>query len=435
MRNTIILVLGLCPLFLNAQNNFVWTEISPMPEPVSNNAVTQGFAGDTLCVYSFCGISSGLEPADIHLKSWRFNSILDEWQALEDVDDTQGKIAAGASTVNNVIYLMGGYKVNGNFSEVTSEKVHRFDCENNEWLSEGTPMPVPVDDHVQAVWRDSLIFVVSGWSNTTNVNDVQIYNPYLDAWEAGTSTPDNNDYETFGASGTIIGDTIYYFGGTQINAFSFTANRKFRKGVINPENPTEIEWELLSEAPGDNGYRMAAIDYQEEAIWIGGAPTAYNFDGLAYGNNQGVEPLGTIRLYRTNTQTWEIYSATDYPVMDLRGIAEVNENTWIIAGGMAPNQVVSDKVYSITRGIAVGAENIDVIDYTLKQDGATFAVDFMKDIKGQLRVYSTSGSLVFESSINGSNASFDLTQQAGGMYIVSFLSENKPSLNFKVFKP
>jgi hypothetical protein len=435
MRSSIIFVLVLCPFVLIAQNNFVWTELSPMPEPVSNNAVSQGFAGDTLCVYSFCGISSGLEPTDIHLKSWRFNTILNEWQTIEDVDDTQGKIAAGASTVNNVIYLMGGYKVNSNFSEVTSEKVHRFDCESNEWLSEGTPMPVPVDDHVQAVWRDSLIFIVSGWSNTTNVNNVQIYNPYLDSWESGTATPDNNDYEAFGASGTIIGDTIYYFGGTQINSFSFTANRKFRKGVINPDNPTEIEWELLPEAPGDNGYRMAALNYQQEAIWMGGAPIAYNFDGLAYANNQGVEPLETIRLYRTNSQSWETYVASDHPVMDLRGIAQLNESTWVIAGGMAPNQQVSNKVYSIMRGNAVGVENIDALYYTLSQDGATFTVDFMEDLKGQLSVYSSTGNLVNQSIINGPSSSFDLTHHAGGMYIVSILSEKELMLNFKVFKP
>lgn len=435
MRKFLLFILAISPVLTNAQNNFIWTELSPMLEPVSNNAVTEGYSGDTLFVYSFCGISSGLAPADIHLKSWRYNTLSDEWQMLEDVDDTQGKIAAGASTVNNIIYLMGGYKVNSNFSEITSEKVHRFDCENNAWLSEGTPMPVPVDDHVQTVWRDSLIFVVTGWSDNTNVNNVQIYNPYLDTWQAGTGTPNNNDFKAFGTSGTIIGDTIYYFGGTQINANSFTANRKFRKGVINPENPTEIAWELLPEVPGENGYRTAAMNYQNEAIWIGGAPAAYNFDGMAYSNGQGVEPLETIRLYRSDTQSWETYDASDNPVMDLRGIAKVADNAWIIAGGMEPNQLVSPKTYLVTRGDAVSIRDIDEIDYALKQDGASFVIDFKKEMKGHYHIHTLTGQLMAQYSINGTNVTFDLSPFSSGMYVVSFVSENEKVLNIKVFKP
>ena len=111
-----------------AQDGWQWTELEEMPEPVSNNAVSEGYCGDTLCVYSFTGIGSELNPEAIHLKAWRYNSILDSWQQLPDViDDMGGKIAAGASTVKNKIYIIGGYHVLPNFNEVTSAKVHRFD--------------------------------------------------------------------------------------------------------------------------------------------------------------------------------------------------------------------------------------------------------------------------------------------------------------------
>ena len=58
-----------------AQPGWDWAELSGMPEPVANNAVTHGCCGDTLCAYSFTGIDSTLTPSVIHLKAWRYNTV------------------------------------------------------------------------------------------------------------------------------------------------------------------------------------------------------------------------------------------------------------------------------------------------------------------------------------------------------------------------
>jgi len=61
-----------------------------MPEPVANNAVVSAMCGDTLCVYSFCGIDETKTPAGIHLKSWRYNTVTQVWSQLADVPDDTG---------------------------------------------------------------------------------------------------------------------------------------------------------------------------------------------------------------------------------------------------------------------------------------------------------------------------------------------------------
>lgn len=421
----LIFQMGFC------QDGWEWEPLGIMPEPVANNAFTEAFCGDTLCYYSFTGIGSELTPDAIHLKSWRYNTVLNEWQSLPDVDDFRGKIAAGASTVDSIIYLIGGYHVFENFSEQTSAKVHRFNAESNSWLEDGAEIPVPVDDHVQAVWRDSLIYLVTGWSNNTNTASVQVYNPYLDQWNAATSVPPTSEYRAFGASGTIIGDTIYYFGGVHIAGFNFLANKRFRKGVINPEDPTQITWEYLGDAPVENnGYRMACTNFQNEAIWIGGAGVAYNFDALAYSNNQVVNPLGQIRTYDAFSGNWTTAQPSPYAIMDLRGIAREDEDSWVIAGGITNNREVSDQVWRISRATVSLAEALDV---QVRIINGNNRIDIEADrVIVRAELYSISGLSVLNRRIHAYSHSVQTDNLSSGMYILKLAFDSGESHSFKV---
>ncbi|RMG80352.1 MAG: hypothetical protein D6707_06565, partial [Bacteroidetes bacterium] len=233
------------------------SELAPLPEPVSNNAVASATVNGNTYVYSFCGIDSSKTHSGIHLKSFRFDVNQNLWESLPDVPDTLGKIAASASRIKDTIYIIGGYHVMPNGYEYTSNKVHRFNVVTNQFMSDGAPVTVPVDDHVQAAWRDSLIFVITGWSGSGfsggNVANVQIYNPSLNSWMQATPVPNNNIYKSFGASGVIIGDTIYYYGGA--NGSSFGPQNQLRKGVINPSDPTQISWSYQIPDAAIKGYR------------------------------------------------------------------------------------------------------------------------------------------------------------------------------------
>ena len=69
-----------------------------------------------------------------------------------------------------------------------------------------------------------------------NIPNVQIYDPTQNIWLSGTPVP-GSDYRSFGASGTIIGNTIYYFGGATSND-GFGIQNQVRIGAINPDIPT-----------------------------------------------------------------------------------------------------------------------------------------------------------------------------------------------------
>lgn len=324
-----------------------WEFLPSLPEPVSNNAVTTALVSDTLFVYSFAGIDTSKDWFGLHLRSFRYNTHTQVWDTIPDLPDSAGgKIAASANTVKNKIYIIGGYHVASNYHETSSSKVHIFDPLLNTYLPDGADIPVPIDDQVQAVWRDSLIYVISGWSNTTNVPNVQIYDPKLDTWLEGTSVPNNSQYKVFGASGTIIDDTIYYAGGARFG-FNFPATTIFRKGYINPDNPTEISWTGATE-PLSKGYRMAASTYNNYAIWLGGSNITYNFDGIAYNGSGGVPPLGRIKLYTPQSGTISEFNDLFPPLMDLRGIAKISDNQYILAGGMLAGQEVTDQTLMIT---------------------------------------------------------------------------------------
>jgi hypothetical protein len=328
----------------SAQFSWTWTSLDTMPFRTSNNAVCEAVVNGNEFVYSFGGIDATKSPAGIHQRSFKFDVSATSWSEIAPLPDTLGKIAMGASFVKGKIYILGGYHVLGNGNEISSNRVHIYNPTTDAYEANGSPIPIAIDDQVQCVYKDSLIFVITGWSNTANRPEVQIYNPSLDQWQAGTSVPNDNFFKAFGASGEIIGDTIYYHGGVSGSA-SFAARKYLRKGFINPNDPTNIVWTQLSDAPGDAGYRAACSATGTTVFWIGGAPTAYNFDGIAYNGTGGVNPSARILHFSQHDYQFNDEISEPFGVMDLRGIAKLANNRWIIAGGMDTNQVVSNRTF------------------------------------------------------------------------------------------
>ncbi|MFK8037671.1 MAG: T9SS type A sorting domain-containing protein [Crocinitomicaceae bacterium] len=319
------------------------SQIGILPEPVSNNAQCSGHVNGTSYLYSFGGIDSTKTSQGIHLRSYRYHTGTGNVIQLPDLPDTLGKIAAAASRIGDTIYITGGYHVFQNGNEVSSNKIHRFNIVSNSFITDGPSIPHATDDHVQVVWRDSLLILITGWKNIGNIANVQIYNPSLNEWSVGTSVPNNHTYKSFGASGSIIGDTIYYFGGAKSSA-SFNIQNAVRKGVINPANPTQIDWFFEVIDPAIVGYRMAATKVGETLHWLGGSAVTYNYDGIAYNGSGGVEPINRDLYTNSNLSSWYSITVDELP-MDLRGLADATDYVKYLAGGMLPDQKVTDKVY------------------------------------------------------------------------------------------
>ena len=222
--------------------------------------------------------------------------------------------------------------------------VHRFNAKADTFLTNGAPIPKAIDDHVQTVYKDSLIFVITGWSQTSNQPDVQIYNPKLDTWLIGTPVPNTHDYKSFGASGTIVGDTIYYFGGASMGS-NFPIQNQLRKGYINPNNVLDITWSLDTIHPDLSGYRMAASVYNNSIRWVGGSNGTYNYNGIGYAGNTPIVPNRRILTFFPLTNTWDTLMLPKIN-MDFRGVATFGCQM-VLVGGMDSNQTVSNRTLQI----------------------------------------------------------------------------------------
>lgn len=421
-----IVLLVFCNSILQAQQ---WTTkiLAPMPEPVSNNAVCEGFISNNAYVYSFAGIDSTKAFDGIHLRSFRYDVNANRWDTLPPLPDTLGKIAASASRVGEIIYIIGGYHVFADDTERSSNRVHRFDIVSNTYLSDGAPIPVPIDDQVQFVWQDSLIIVVTGWSDDGNVSDVQIYDPSKDEWRAGDRPSARSRFRSFGASGVILEDTIYYYGGAN-DGFGFSVQEYLIKGSINEPDFSDIDWDDFELDPPRPGYRMASTVIDGKPRWIGGSKETYNYNGLAYSDDSGVEPANRILTYDPNDDQW---SEDDVILpMDLRGIAVIDSATFILAGGITSAQTVSNQTIQLEFSKLSNLPSTSTFEFDLtifpnpasEQIQLTYQLSKQKKIQYQL-INAAGIKTNISGELEGASTSLSITHLPAGTYTLKLIDE------------
>ncbi len=417
--------------FLIAQPAINIISHAPMPEKLTNNAVCEGFIGNHPYIYTFGGIDTSLIWSGISRHAYRYDVWTDVWDTLPDLPDTLGKLAAAASRIHDTIYIMGGYHVFQNGNETSSTRVHRFCISTNSYLSDGAPLPHAIDDQVQVVWRDSLIYVITGWSNVGNVSYVQVYNARTNTWAAATNVPNNGQYKAFGASGVLVGDTIYYYGGANMSA-NFPAQSWLRKGVIDPQNPLQIAWLPPVSLNNYTGYRTAAIAWPGFVSWLGGSSVSYNFDGVAYNGSGTVSPTGN-EIF-VSTATGQMFLGNALLPMDLRGVAVLDTTTKFIVGGMWGNQQLAGVTYELRfspvkiEENTFSFDNTDNMNYEMYPNPAD-AFIYLKwqgetDLKTHLELVDVNGCLLETHTVVGSTFEWAVDAYPNGCYFIRLSNHN-----------
>ena len=235
----------------------VWTPLAPLPVPVANNAVASLPLPGGTRLFSFLGLDSTKTRAGITRRAFSYDAGSNEWGEIRAVPGPAGRLAAAAAGLKGRVYLFGGYTVDAEGGEISVPDLDIYDPSSDTY-SKGRPFPLPVDDAVLGVWRDSLIYIVSGWSQRDNVADVQIYDPAADAWQAARPIPGP---PVFGHAGAIVGDAIVYCDGVRVDperSPRFVMAQACYRGDIDPASPSSIAWRELVRHPGPARYRMAA---------------------------------------------------------------------------------------------------------------------------------------------------------------------------------
>ncbi len=339
----LLLFFSACNRDSSADGVWVITVSGSLPEPVSNQAVSEGFVGEVPFLYSFGGIDSTKLFSGIHLRSYKLNVLTGEAERIQNLPDTLGKIASAASRINDTIYIIGGYHVFEDGSEKSSDRVHRYLISENRFMEDGAPIPIPIDDQVQMIYKNRYIYVITGWSDKENIPAVQIYDAEEDRWIQGTAVPDNHDFKSFGASGSLIGNTIYYLGGASMGK-NFPIQAVLRKGRIHPNNPAQIEWTEEKLKEDYVGYRMASFERKGKLYWVGGSNNTYNYNGIAYDGSGGVEPNGRLLIYDELGFQQEFFKKIP---MDLRGIANIDDSVKYVVGGITGEQKTSQEIIKL----------------------------------------------------------------------------------------
>ncbi len=325
----------------------IWATAPSLPIPSTNNAVAAASEGGIAVVYSFLGLDSTKLWSGVSNRAFRWKLGSPAWEEIAPVPGP-GRLAGTAQAVGGKIYLFGGYTVAENGTERSVPSVDVYDPSSATW-SPGSPIPVPVDDAVSGVWRDSLIYLVSGWHDTDNVTNVQVYDPTNDSWQQATPIPGQ---PVFGHTGGIVGNTIIYIDGVARN----TENRRFEmdpaswRGEIDPSDPTSIAWTRLPDHPGHSVYRAAAAPVGDMMLFAGGTDNPYNYNGIGY-NGAPAEPSSGVFAFDGITGEWRTLPDLGAPSMDHRGIVVAGEML-LIVGGMAVGQRVTARVvYATVEGL------------------------------------------------------------------------------------
>ena len=325
-----------------------------LPQPVANNAVAAAVVNGRPHLFSFLGLGAGRDYRAITTRAFALDLESRQWQALPDVPGRVGRLAATAQALGARVYLFGGYEVAADGTETTSPATDIYLPAERRY-QRGADAPVPLDDAVSGVWRERLIYLVSGWSTDRTVATVQAYDPAADRWQAATPIPGT---PVFGHAGGLVDDTFVYCGGAKMlgaAAPRYGISAECYRGDIDPANPTTIAWRAIAPHPGPARYRAAAgpvrTATQAGVMFVGGTANPYNYNGVGY-DGRPAEPETASWIYDVAQDAWVAGPALDPPTMDHRALVNAHDAWWIV-GGFGRGQAV---VAGVTRLAVAGAE-------------------------------------------------------------------------------
>lgn len=324
-----------------------WTSL---PVAVANNAVAAAKVNKKLVVFSFMGIGAEKTWNAISNRAFGLDTENGKWSEIRPVPGPAGRLGSVAVTVKDVVYLLGGYTVDGSGGETTVRSVEVMVPSRGIWYR-AADMPVPVDDSVAGVYRDRFVYLVGGWSQDKPVPNVQVYDAQKDKWEQATpiaGTP------VFGHAGGIVDDTIVYCDGAYKNPAAsppkYVVSDQCWTGKIDHHDLTKIQWSKLPNHPGNARYRIAAAgsDHDQKVYFTGGTDNPYNFNGIGY-NGQPSEPSPITFALNLRTNKWDVINdKTSNPTMDNRSLLVTSQGLLTI-GGMEAAQKVTSRINVIPR--------------------------------------------------------------------------------------
>lgn len=323
--------------------------VDPLPDPVSDNAVSLMKVHGRLLLFSFMGIGSKKTWDAVTNSAFSLDADDGKWSAIRAVPGTAGRIGAMAAAARDNLFLFGGYVIDARGSAMIVPDVGIYHPSNDRWFR-GADLPTRVADSVAGVYRDRFIYLVGGRSNAGLVSEVQIYDAEKDKWSHATPV---QGQAVFGHAGAMVDDTIIYVDGARKNPSAgpkYVASDECWMGKIDHHDPAKIHWTKLPGHPGAAHYRIAAggSERDQKVYFAGGTDNPYDYSGIGY-DGKPAEPSPVTFDFNLRTGKWEtIDENTPDPTMDHRGLLVTPEGL-VLIGGMEKGQKVTARVTLLSK--------------------------------------------------------------------------------------
>ena len=318
-----------------------------LPEARANNSVARAVSGGDVVWFTGLGIAQGKTWRDLRANGWIYRDD-DElgWRpvpALPKFKGLSGRLGSHAVVVGGRIHVIGGYTVAEDHSERSTPGIYRLSAVGDPEWTLATFMPVPVDDAVALVHEDRFVYLVSGWSDTGNVNLVQVWDSRDNSWRQAEPWP---GAPVFGHAGGLVNNRMVICGGARIE-YPEKGPRKFIEseecwlGTIRPDDRYRLDWKSLPPMQGGPRYRAAAAGglFKGEAriVFTGGADRPYNYNGQGY-DGEPARAFRSVISYNLNAGRWECHEPMPKASMDHRGLIIAGGDLVLIGGMNAERQ-------------------------------------------------------------------------------------------------
>jgi len=325
------------------------SEVDPLPQPISNNAVASLKVRGNLLLFSFMGIGSKKTADAVTNSAFFLDAKEGKWSAIRPVPGIAGRIGASAVGIHDHLFLFGGYVVDPKRGMPVPD-VGMYYPTTNRWFR-GADLPQPVGDAVVGVADERYVYLIGGRASSGPASSVQLFDADKNKWSEATPIPGS---PVFGHAGALLDDTIIYVDGARKNPSGdkprYVASDECWMGKIDHHDRTKIQWTKLPNHPGNARYRIAAggSEKDQKIYFAGGTDNPYDYSGVGY-DGKPAEPSPVTFDFNLRTGKWEtIDDATPNPTMDHRGLLVTPEGL-VLIGGMEKGQKVTDQVTLLSK--------------------------------------------------------------------------------------
>lgn len=374
---------------IKAQNGWELTFLSDMPVSLTHNTIIEDNKQNPKFVYSFGGYNENT--------GWTKNVYIYDisdniWDSLTVMPSNSADYAYKASLINEKIYLIGGADdtISNNSNQIYGH-VLIFDVENETFINDGQNMLVPVYNHVQCSYNDSLIYIISGYNGIDTDTTVQIYDTFNDYWIYGTGLPNNSLFVTENSNGYLYEENLYYFGGSLPN--SINASGYLRKGVINGQNPGEVEWSFLLFDNQNLGYNSLIYGFKNNIFIFPSASEKINYlgDKISDGSKHLPEIVHKHFEIEESVNNTEIL---DVGFLGQYSLANLGSGNWLITGGIDSTGNTSMRTVLISNPLYSNyEESLNPPFFAVLDDNDYFIIQ--TENLGNVSVYDISGRTLY----------------------------------------